>query len=100
VPKLIKFPGHNIIYSANQPEYQPLPALKLDNKEGEAIFCWQLTWKERLRLLFTGKLWQSIYTFNHPLQPVMISPTAPHLAVIAQTIARQTAKDIKRAMRS
>lgn len=34
----IKFKGQNIVFGANQPEYQPLPALKLH--DGQVITCW------------------------------------------------------------
>jgi hypothetical protein len=32
-----------------------------------------LTFRERLRLLFTGKLWCSLLTFNKPLTPSFFS---------------------------
>jgi len=67
--KPIKFPEMNCTYAENQAEYLPLPAYKDD--KGEVISCWQLTIKERIKLLFTGKLWLSCLTFNKPLQPLL-----------------------------
>lgn len=67
--KPIKFKGQNVIYAENQPEYQPLPAFKNDSPQGEVVSCWGLTFRERLRIFITGKLWVSLLTFNKPLTP-------------------------------
>lgn len=67
--KPIKFPEQNITFAENQPEYLPLPAFRNDSPKGEVISCWQLSWKERLRILWTGKLWVSLLSFNKPLTP-------------------------------
>lgn len=67
--KPIRFKHQNVIFAENQPEYQSLPALKLDTPEGEVITCWGLTFKERLKVLFTGKVWVSLMSFNQPLTP-------------------------------
>lgn len=65
----IKFPESNITYAENQPEYLPLPAFKNDSQQGEVISCWQLSLRERITILFTGKLWVSLLSFNKPLTP-------------------------------
>lgn len=67
--KPIKFPECNITYAENQPEYQPLPGFKAKTEQGEFVFCHQLDWKERIKILFTGKLWVCLLTFNKPLTP-------------------------------
>jgi len=67
--KPIEFKEQNMVYAKDQPEYLPLPVFKNESPEGEAISCWQLTWKERLRIFWTGKLWVSLLTFNKPLTP-------------------------------
>lgn len=67
--KPIKFKEQNCTFAENQPEYLPLPGLKVDSPQGEVIFCMSLSWRERLILLFTGKLWCSLLTFNNPLTP-------------------------------
>ena len=69
----IKFKESNCIYAEKQPEYLPLPVLKLEDKEGKCISCWQLSWKERFKILCTGKMWLSIWTFNKPLTPVKLT---------------------------
>lgn len=67
--KPIEFPEQNVVFAKDQPEYQPLPAFRNDSPQGEVITCWQLSFSERLRILFTGKLWVSLMTFNKPLTP-------------------------------
>ena len=67
--KLIKFKGQNCTFAENQPEYIPLPAHR-DN-EGIIISCWQFTFREKLKVLFGGKLYWQQLSFNSPLQPVM-----------------------------
>lgn len=67
--KPIKFKESNCTFAKDQPEYLPLPAFKADTPQGECVTCWQLSFRERLRILFTGKLWACLMTFNKPLQP-------------------------------
>jgi len=73
--KVVKFKECNIVYAEDQPEYQPLPALR--SKEGEVYSCWGLSFFERLKVLLTGKVWLKILTFNRRLQPVLISVSKP-----------------------
>ena len=61
----IKFPEQTIVWAENQPPYLPLPAYV---NEQETISCWELTWRERLTVLFKGKLWLRQLNFGHPLQ--------------------------------
>lgn len=51
--------------------YMSLPACK--DCDGKVTSCWKLTVWERLTLLFTGKLWVSVLTFDKPLQPLRLS---------------------------
>lgn len=65
----IKFPESNTVYAENQPEYHQLPALKVEGPMGEVISCWKLSFRERLRILFFGKLWVCLCSFGKPLTP-------------------------------
>lgn len=67
--KPIRFTGWNTSFAEDQPEYQVLPGCMREGDEGEFISCWKLTFLERLKLLFSGRLYLSCYTFNQPLQP-------------------------------
>ena len=71
--KPIKFKYCNVVYAENQSEYQDLPALKLETDNGEVVSCWKLSFKERLIILFTGKMWLSLLSFNKPLTPSFLS---------------------------
>lgn len=71
--KPIKFKEQNCIYAENQPGYLPLPAFKDSGSEGQVISCWKLTFIERLRLLFTGRIWLALLSFHEPLTPNYLS---------------------------
>ncbi len=77
--KPIKFPEQNCTYAENQPEYLPLPAFKDAGEMGQVISCWQLSLKERLRILFTGKLWVSLAMFGKPLTPSFFTTKKSHV---------------------
>lgn len=74
---LIEFPEQNRVYARNQPQYRPLPAHV--DPIGCATFCWKLPLKDRLIVLFTGKLWHQVMTFNQPLQPQLLMTEKPLL---------------------
>ena len=73
--KPIEFEGQTNILAKDQPEYQPLPIAICVN--GEAISCWKLSLWERIRLLFTGKLWLMQLTFGDRFQPQLPSIGKP-----------------------
>lgn len=66
----IKFKEHNKVYSKNQPPYLPLPVYEDDEQGGRVIHCWKLSFKERIKILFTGRLWVHILNFKQKLQPI------------------------------
>lgn len=66
------FKEQNVVFAKNQKQYLPLPAFKNDSQSGEVISCWKLSFKERLTLLFRGKLWVIVLTFNNRLQPMQL----------------------------
>jgi len=67
--KPVEFKHQNIVFAKDQPEYQPLPALRIDSPEGEVISCWRLSFKERIKVLVFGRVWMSLMSFNKPLTP-------------------------------
>ena len=66
--KPIEFEQQNMVIAEKQPEYISLPAYKELN--GRVTCCWKLSIKERFKILFLGKFWLSVLTFNNPLQPI------------------------------
>jgi len=66
----IEFPEVNKRFAEKQDEYRTLP-VHLDDTVSHfpAISCWELSFGERMKLLFTGKLWFSQWTYGNDLQP-------------------------------
>lgn len=62
------FAGQNVVFAKDQPEYLPLPARR--EADGTVTTCWAFSWRERLAVLFRGRLFLDVLTFNHPLQPL------------------------------
>lgn len=56
----IDFDASNRIYGKEQDEYKDLPALKFTVNTGEVITCWKMSFKEKLKVLFTGKVWTGL----------------------------------------
>ena len=58
------------VIAEDQPPYAPLPALRLvDSPGGEVISCWRLGFRERVRVLFTGRIWVSLMCFTYDVTP-------------------------------
>ena len=62
--KAIEFKEQNVEIAKDQDEYLTLPAYKAD--DGTMVTCQGLSFCERLKVLFTGKIWMSELTFNKP----------------------------------
>lgn len=75
--KPINFKESNVIYAKNQEEYLDLPAYAKNDSVGETITCWECSFIERIKIIFTGKIWLRLLTFNKPLQPVMMEINKP-----------------------
>lgn len=69
--KPIEFPGHNVVFAKDQPEYQPLPAMVLP-EDGTVITCWELSPQELEVIKKTGVVYLKQLTFRRPLQPVLL----------------------------
>ncbi len=66
----IKFPEQNAGYGESQPEYLSLPVHRSGDDCGMVTSCWELSWRERLELLLTGRLWIRQMTMHKLLQPI------------------------------
>jgi hypothetical protein len=64
-----------VVYAADQPGYQPLPAFKCVN--GKILTRWELDDNERRLVAEQGYIYLAVNTFNEPLQPVYLSTTPP-----------------------
>lgn len=76
--KPVEFPQQNVVFAKDQPEYLPLPAYR--SKNGCMVTsCWKMNFKERLRMLLTGRVYLSLLTFGNPLQPQIVSVSPPEV---------------------
>jgi hypothetical protein len=78
--RVVSFPEQTVTYAKDQPQYISLPAHRFaDDPQGRIACCWALTWRERLRVLFSGTIWQQVLTFNQPLQPQKLTVEKPDM---------------------
>ena len=70
----VEFPEHTMVWAKDQLPYIQLPAY---TDERETISLWRLTWRERIKMLFTGRLWLRQRNFGAPLQPQRPSVDSP-----------------------
>lgn len=78
--KPIDFKGRNVIFTEDQPEYLPLPALAFPDPKGEVISCWSVSDEEleiitKNRCIYISQLRFSDYNeegelVHNPLQPL------------------------------
>ena len=76
LPDIYLFKDRETVIAKKQPQYIPLPAIIA---EPYVFTRWRLSWRERLRILFSGNLWLILMTFGKPLQPVRLETQSPHL---------------------
>ncbi len=71
------FAEHTVLVAKDQPEYLLLPALILRSEHSIDFYtCWRMTFRERLKALFTGRIWCAQMTSGQ-LQPQMLSVHKP-----------------------
>jgi hypothetical protein len=75
LPDICYFEGKEIVIAKDQPQYTPLPAIIA---KPYVFTRWRLSWRERLRILFSGNLWLVLMTFGKPLQPVRLETQSPY----------------------
>lgn len=68
--KPVKFEGCNTTIAKDQPEYIALPAKIDEGIESMVTTLWKASFKERLKFLFTGKMWVYVLTFKKPFPPI------------------------------
>lgn len=63
-----------MVYAEHQDEYQNLPVWKDKHSvSGNAVSCWGLSWKDRLKALFFGRIYLCQMTFHENLQPIYLT---------------------------
>jgi hypothetical protein len=79
-PESMRLPdgATEIVYAKDQPEYQPLPCVRLPS--GEILTKWELDDDEREIVSANGAFYLCLSTFNQPLQPLMPMADEPAIA--------------------
>ena len=75
--RVIKFKECNTTFAENQPEYYPLPAHKAD--DGRVTSCWSLSFRERIKVALTGRIYLQVLTFNRKIQPLKMLVNKPNV---------------------
>jgi len=75
--KPVKFKDMNCTYAEGQEPYLPLPAHKHDDEWKCVSACWYLGFWERVKVLFTGKIYTTLPTFGRPLTPQKLEVNNP-----------------------
>lgn len=89
--KPVEFPGVNVVFAKDQPEYMPLPAMKIPNDpQGLIITKWQLSPEELERVKETGTIHLSMLTFNQPLQTRIVNRRFTNRKIIKLWIKKHT----------
>lgn len=81
----VEFEGQNTVVAKGQPQYHPFPAFIDEGPQGAVVFCVGLTWKERITLLITGKLWCSLLCFHNPVTPWFFSVKKSDVIAVPET---------------
>lgn len=77
---------NEVVYAKDQPEYQPLPSIKLE--DGSILTRWMLSEDEKQQVLEQGYIYLEVLTFNKPLQPLRLSTEVPEEFTFA-TVAEE-----------
>lgn len=77
--ELVEFPEQTFVIARDQPQYNPMPA-HIDIA-GVVTCQWKLSWKERLKIVLSGKIWHQIHTFGRPVQPQRLDVEKPVLGM-------------------
>lgn len=76
----VEFPEQTEVLAKFQPEYKPLPVYRCsDDPSGCIKFCWKMTWRQRLKILWSGLVWHQVLTFGEPLQPQLLTVEKPSM---------------------
>lgn len=73
--KPVEFEGMNGTAAKNQPPYKALPMYRDDKY---VVSCWKMNWRERLKALWTGRIWMNLLHSPHQLiTPSLLDVNSP-----------------------
>lgn len=85
-----KFKESNVVFGENQPGYLPSPAFLDSGEQGEVVICWELSLRERLRILFKGVMWVSLPSFHRSLAPIFITTKKSDVLITEEVDANES----------
>lgn len=65
--------AHEITFAKDQPEYNPLRALRSSLHYGQVLSRWTLTPSQRQAIAEGADVYLEVCTFNQPLQPIRLA---------------------------
>ncbi len=68
----IEFEHQNTVLGKDQPEYNPLPAHRTEDRESAVTSCWELSDADLEEITRTRRIYVTQLTFRHPLQPLLV----------------------------
>ncbi len=71
----VGFPEAKYVLAKDQPQYLPLAVVMA--ADGTVASCWRLTFWERVKLLWTGRVWVEVMTFHNGFPPIKPSIDRP-----------------------
>ncbi len=85
--KPITFKEQNCTFAKYQDQYLPLPAFQTRDRQ-IITTCWELSFKEKVKIIFGFKFWLTIVTFDKPLQPISCSCEKPKALFILDGVKK------------
>lgn len=70
--KPVEFEHQNTVLAKDQPQYEPLPAHRTDDRESAVTSCWELDDADLEMIAKNRRIYVTQLTFRHPLQPLMV----------------------------
>jgi hypothetical protein len=70
----VEFKGCNVTLAENQPQYEPLPVMWLQDSAKTVIGCFELDDEDLIEVNRTKRLYIAQQTYGNPYHPINISP--------------------------
>ncbi len=65
--------AHEVVYAKNQPQYNPLRALRSNDAECAVLSRWTFTPEQRQAIAEGADVFLEVLTFRGPLQPIRMA---------------------------
>ncbi len=74
-PVIPEYQQYEVVFAKEQPEYRPLPALRLDDPSNPIVSRWTFTKEERSRVAAGSDLLLTQYIFEDLFHPLHLEVT-------------------------